>query len=1578
MREERDRFTGGDPQEDIKRSRYKRNRMESERKRADKKAKKRMDKATREDAKIRLANQHALEREIEQAKTSKDLNKIRVGNYALPLGASQRLKNKLNKKKLKVKRDELNKKDKLAVDSIKNGVDLSVGLIPIVGVFLAFGINKSISGANKVRNSFRARFKVTEDDGRTSLASKLAKLGITALLIIGFFYMAVMGFIIASGGIISILLSHPEAIRELHANNVLGDALYMGNVTGDVLDKDGNILVKGRPDASPGCFIYNGLWYCGNCNAVSADEDDCGDGGGHSGGSADGASDSAGQGDFTDEAAEWIKDFEFTYIGDSLGVGVKPALSPMAPKANFDVKSSRFLKNGAVSESNDGLNGLYIINQLKEANQIKDVVVIALGTNGGLDQDMLNEAYDLLPSNVKTVIFINTGSVGGGSGYGNINYEDISKQIKDFAGSKSNVKYLDWLTYSHKYGWDKITSDSVHMNGEGVDLYAKFTVQGLYDLFKGGGASSNNSSSSSNRRSCKEDSGNNGSLDGVKIGEIDDSKLRDGVTVTAFNGSAYVESEEGLKEWPKRAMYILSNLFPEVTSFSGYRAGDSDGMGTGHGDGLAIDFMVANGVFPESFKTGDTVSRWIMDNQEALNVSYIIWRQRMYPALYTGGAKEWVQMVHRGDLVQNHYDHVHISFNAGDGDVSKLKMPTSSDAKIEPWDTAKDAHGGTGGNCDGAKYPNKCGDETGGTTLKNAVVKQATPGKLYIPATKKGADEQGYRRDIIKNFPINAENPSHLDADFIIQFLQEAGHGDSPFVQKDLAETIIKGSEETGIAVGLFLGQVAKESQFGKMACGGEYNIGCLIYDAGPDDWGPMVAGRWANPPSYKAAIEYWYVYVKKYYYDEGLTTYRKFKEKYAPPCDALLPKSPSHDELTPACQTIYDNFLKIYNDPNSTALDIDHFEHGEGGGGPSNALEVYENYTWGVLVALGYDVENAQGTNVDNGNSNNNRNPLCADNCRVSDSEQNEGTGNNKALPEGETWENGDEIINSDLSYMPDTVNANAINKFIKEEGPNDNGFKNLGNLFMEAATKSGYDARYLLAHAIVATNWGRSDEWKNDNNPYLLMENGDNNSTQLMRFKSQKEGLVLGAQTIYKNYYGGGQKTLYEMVNSENGDHNISNDKDWATKVASYMKKTEEYMGASTGGSLNNNQNPDDGPERLANASIKRTKLGRSCSFDGFESKNLPIDIDSDGFVSYWFKDPKYTTHTGMDMSYNQQSYLEGPIYAVADGEVVEAESSCSVGNRDCGGGWGNYIKVKHNDQYSTLYAHLKTLDVKVGDTVSAGQVIGVMGTTGRSDGNHLHFELWKDGGKVDPYDYFDWGSLPQLWEHPSGRDPECEAGGVSNTTPGGNHRDVSCSVDGNDSGGPGELTGGDTAEKVYNFFKGYGYSDEGIAGILGNMQHESGVDPHRFQGVPMNETQNLSSDELNQRWAACNGGPGLGIIQWETTVCGGSGRWDTMSVWAKKNGKDVWDLKTQLEWLAFEIGLETPPSDAGVWVSTSTYELGGQADFDKAMKGNSIDEAVAHFERAVERSAAGSGNWPTRVEAAKEYYALMDGWK
>ena len=90
--------------------------------------------------------------------------------------------------------------------------------------------------------------------------------------------------------------------------------------------------------------------------------------------------------------------------------------------------------------------------------------------------------------------------------------------------------------------------------------------------------------------------------------------------------------------------------------------------------------------------------------------------------------------------------------------------------------------------------------------------------------------------------------------------------------------------------------------------------------------------------------------------------------------------------------------------------------------------------------------------------------------------------------------------------------------------------------------------------------------------------------------------------------------------------------------------------------------------------------------------------------------------------------------PILAAADGTVTIAN-----GIDSWGGGYGYYIKVRHNDTYETLYAHCSSICVVAGQEVKQGEVIGYVGTTGNSTGNHLHFEVWQNGQRTDALSFF-----------------------------------------------------------------------------------------------------------------------------------------------------------------------------------------------------------------------------------------------
>ncbi|APG65669.1 peptidase M23 [Tenacibaculum todarodis] len=83
--------------------------------------------------------------------------------------------------------------------------------------------------------------------------------------------------------------------------------------------------------------------------------------------------------------------------------------------------------------------------------------------------------------------------------------------------------------------------------------------------------------------------------------------------------------------------------------------------------------------------------------------------------------------------------------------------------------------------------------------------------------------------------------------------------------------------------------------------------------------------------------------------------------------------------------------------------------------------------------------------------------------------------------------------------------------------------------------------------------------------------------------------------------------------------------------------------------------------------------------------------------------------------------------PIMATANGTVIESRRS---------GGKGNYVTVKHNSTYTTKYFHMRRRKAKVGDFVKQGDIIGYVGTTGSSSGNHVCYRFWKNGREVDPF--------------------------------------------------------------------------------------------------------------------------------------------------------------------------------------------------------------------------------------------------
>ena len=104
--------------------------------------------------------------------------------------------------------------------------------------------------------------------------------------------------------------------------------------------------------------------------------------------------------------------------------------------------------------------------------------------------------------------------------------------------------------------------------------------------------------------------------------------------------------------------------------------------------------------------------------------------------------------------------------------------------------------------------------------------------------------------------------------------------------------------------------------------------------------------------------------------------------------------------------------------------------------------------------------------------------------------------------------------------------------------------------------------------------------------------------------------------------------------------------------------------------------------------------------------------------------------TNHKGIDI----RAGYGANIYAADSGTVVTSELSSS---------YGNYIVISHGNGKTTLYGHMSRRLVKAGDTVKKGQIIGYAGATGVANGPHLHFEIWENGNRVNPLNYFKSGT-------------------------------------------------------------------------------------------------------------------------------------------------------------------------------------------------------------------------------------------
>lgn len=232
---------------------------------------------------------------------------------------------------------------------------------------------------------------------------------------------------------------------------------------------------------------------------------------------------------------------------------------------------------------------------------------------------------------------------------------------------------------------------------------------------------------------------------------------------------------------------------------------------------------------------------------------------------------------------------------------------------------------------------------------------------------------------------------------------------------------------------------------------------------------------------------------------------------------------------------------------------------------------------------------------------------------------------------------------------------------------------------------------------------------------------------------YKDDEIRKILGKPTWGVQHYEGSDYQIFEggsIVSSSHGTFPLHG------SIREYYVKTtgglEGPLGPPTSGEYHSSTGVR---QDFANGYIVWTDGG----YEGFDKNGVPLFGGGEWqnpLGEHWYvvvpggdyRDPLRPKHNGLDFATGRNT---PSVKAAKGGKVVIARSGWN-------GGYGNYVKIDHGNGLETRYAHLSKISVKEGQYVSAGTVIGNVGTTGNSTGNHLHFEVRKNGVPQNPRDY------------------------------------------------------------------------------------------------------------------------------------------------------------------------------------------------------------------------------------------------
>ncbi len=299
-----------------------------------------------------------------------------------------------------------------------------------------------------------------------------------------------------------------------------------------------------------------------------------------------------------------------------------------------------------------------------------------------------------------------------------------------------------------------------------------------------------------------------------------------------------------------------------------------------------------------------------------------------------------------------------------------------------------------------------------------------------------------------------------------------------------------------------------------------------------------------------------------------------------------------------------------------------------------------------------------------------------------------------------------------------------------------------------------------------------------------------------------------------------------------------------------------------------------------------------------------------------SYIIKGYNPGTNEGIDIGSNDELVN---IIAIKSGVISKVVNNCEAGDKKCNSGYGNMVVISHSDGMSTTYAYLDDVYVMDGQSVTQGELIGTMGMTGDTNEKALHFEIKvSSGARVNPNTYI------------SSQNPRPQPTSVG-TIKGGTHTQTVC------------LT-----------LKKYGASDNGIAGVMSNINAESGFNYINLQNDfehPLGHTDESYTNAVDNGTYTnfANDDAGYGLCQWTYST-----RKAALLNSAKQNGVSIGDPGNQISFLFREL------------------KNGYSGLYNAIMSGSeSVDSIASNFCHNFENPRNHTQCDTTRVSYARAYY-------